>query len=276
MAKGKRSEQDNAINQALPRCLPHLLPILFPQFADLAAFSPEEAKTTFRATIRRELDSVFLFHAKSSIVLHVEIQLNDIKHFSERNLLYYSLIKNRFPEKKIIQYVVYTGKRHPNHVGKELPLENGGKYAYKVVHLAALSLQDFQQVNDILTYAFAVATLKSKEDVEAFTVKFAEISNLVSGQDVNDAMIVLESLIPEDIYKTLNDMIKEKTKPTSKLWDYMIKEGMEKGIEQGKVEGTRKKAIETAQKCLQKGFSIELIAEITGLSEQEVADIAQN
>jgi predicted transposase/invertase (TIGR01784 family) len=52
-----------------------------------------------------------------------------------------------------------------------------------------------------------------------------------------------------------------------------IEKGIERGIERGAKQG-RKEAIETtARKCLEKGMSIELVVEVTGLSAEQLINL---
>ena len=59
-------------------------------------------------------------------------------------------------------------------------------------------------------------------------------------------------------------------------WEYesdrlsMISESERKGLERGKSQGSRQKALETAKNLLQFGLSVENIAKATGLSKAEV------
>ena len=50
-------------------------------------------------------------------------------------------------------------------------------------------------------------------------------------------------------------------------------EGIEQGKSLGLAEGSRQKALETARNLLQFGLSVENIAQATGLSQVEVANI---
>ena len=47
-----------------------------------------------------------------------------------------------------------------------------------------------------------------------------------------------------------------------------LEEGMEKGIEKGIVQGEKLKALEIAEKLLKKGFSVEEVADDTGLDSR--------
>jgi len=52
----------------------------------------------------------------------------------------------------------------------------------------------------------------------------------------------------------------------------LYERALEEGIEKGREEGELKKAIETARKMLEKGFSVSEIQEITGLSEDQLKE----
>jgi predicted transposase/invertase (TIGR01784 family) len=55
------------------------------------------------------------------------------------------------------------------------------------------------------------------------------------------------------------------------LWERDARqEGWEEGVEIGVEKGVEKKAKETARKMLKKGFDIDIIIEITGLSKDEI------
>ena len=51
------------------------------------------------------------------------------------------------------------------------------------------------------------------------------------------------------------------------------KEGEANGIKKGEVSGARKTRLQNAKKMLEKGLDINLIKEITGLSEKEIKNI---
>ena len=50
-----------------------------------------------------------------------------------------------------------------------------------------------------------------------------------------------------------------------------LKEGEAKGRAEGRAEGARAKAIESASKMKTKGYSVDIIADITGLTPDEIA-----
>ena len=68
------------------------------------------------------------------------------------------------------------------------------------------------------------------------------------------------------------------------MYEWILEEGIEKGIEKGieqgiqrgKLEGAHEKALETARAMLNKDYSVNDIAELTGLSIQEIESLRQN
>jgi hypothetical protein len=55
-----------------------------------------------------------------------------------------------------------------------------------------------------------------------------------------------------------------------------LEEGLEKGLEKGLEEGLEKGLEKTARNALAKGFSVDIIREITGLDEETIARLSQN
>jgi predicted transposase/invertase (TIGR01784 family) len=55
--------------------------------------------------------------------------------------------------------------------------------------------------------------------------------------------------------------------------DYAREEYFEKGIEKGIEKGVNQKSIEIARKCFQKRMSLEEIAELTGLSVEQIKEL---
>jgi predicted transposase/invertase (TIGR01784 family) len=58
---------------------------------------------------------------------------------------------------------------------------------------------------------------------------------------------------------------------TVKQWEQdLVQQGLQQGMQKGLLEGEKRKALATARKLKQKGMSIHEIAELTGLSIDEV------
>jgi len=52
-----------------------------------------------------------------------------------------------------------------------------------------------------------------------------------------------------------------------------VKQGMRQGMHEGLQQGMQQKAREDAQKMKEKGYSLEDIADITGLTEDEIKNL---
>ena len=74
-----------------------------------------------------------------------------------------------------------------------------------------------------------------------------------------------------DFEELLSDSVKEaREKSFAEGRSEGVAEGIAKGRVEGVAEGTKKNQIETAKKMLNMGMSIDLIAEISGLSKAEI------
>ena len=82
------------------------------------------------------------------------------------------------------------------------------------------------------------------------------------------------SLENDDINK-VNQLTEVKTM-LAEVVDQIEKRGEERGMQQGMQQGMEQKARENARKMLDRGFSVEDIADITGLSESEISALRQD
>lgn len=102
----------------------------------------------------------------------------------------------------------------------------------------------------------------------------------IDGEDLHKIILAIGNLFEylNDKYgddKTLNE---EVLKMTKTLYDPEVEKrgietGIKKGMEKGMEKGIEKKAMETAKIAIKKGFSDELISELTGLSVDEIKSI---
>ncbi|MGC8765522.1 MAG: hypothetical protein ACP5QT_06520, partial [Brevinematia bacterium] len=82
---------------------------------------------------------------------------------------------------------------------------------------------------------------------------------------------------PEKVGLILKSVEKEGEEVAMSTAEVLIKKGVEQGLQQGLQQGLSKgeykKAIETAKRMLERGSDIEFIADVTGLSIEEVEKI---
>ena len=93
----------------------------------------------------------------------------------------------------------------------------------------------------------------------------------INGEDLHKILLAVSNLFEylNNKYGDDEKLNEEVLKMTKTLYDPEVeKKGIEKGVE--------KKAIETAKVAIKKGFSNELIYELTGLTEEEINIIRQS
>jgi len=62
-------------------------------------------------------------------------------------------------------------------------------------------------------------------------------------------------------------------KPFMSLKEHLFKLGHEQGIEQGHSEGVRETKLEDARKMKEHGIAVKVIADITGLTPEEIGEL---
>ena len=158
----------------------------------------------------------------------------------------------------------------------EKPYEKLGKYIpefqyYKVALNESVEEidEEFKNVNNILAGVFKIVTAKGEEEIKE-TIKVLKVrleKAPAIKKFINDWLahlfnykgFKLENVDEEGVEKMLVTFLKERDK---KAKEEGKEEGIKKGIGMGKEE--------IAKKSLQKGLSPEVIAEITGLSVEEI------
>ena len=89
--------------------------------------------------------------------------------------------------------------------------------------------------------------------------------------------VIFSTDVTEDIVTDSAEVLpieaKEKAMTTA---ERLINRGREEGIQQGISTGVKKNRLETAQKMLEEGLNVSLIARVTGLSEEEVRELQGN
>ena len=113
---------------------------------------------------------------------------------------------------------------------------------------------------------------KEEAYLSLFTATSHEELREIAGDDKEVLKIVdeLERLGLDDKFGLAydNEMMQKKMINTARNWGY--DDGKEDGKAEGLEEGARAKEIEIAKNLLQKGVSIDLVSESTGLSIEEL------
>lgn len=81
----------------------------------------------------------------------------------------------------------------------------------------------------------------------------------------------LDALVDEEKAKSLKEGIEAgKAQGLEEGKAQGLQEGKAQGLQEGKAQGMQQSKIEIAKKMLSKGMSLDLVVEMTGLSEEEI------
>ena len=111
-----------------------------------------------------------------------------------------------------------------------------------------------------------------------------DINNFLRNSDIIEYFLAIEADEKEAIIETLEtkeekEMIFQEIMDRRKKQGFQeglqqgVQQGIQQGIQQGVLKGMHKKAVETAGSLLNEGMPVGKVAEITGLSVNEVEEI---
>ena len=94
-------------------------------------------------------------------------------------------------------------------------------------------------------------------------------------KDINEATIVVKEMSKSEQMRRLAFLRQKAIMDEKSIKRAGIKEGMKEGIKKGMIEGAKKSKIKIAQKMLENGFKIEMIADMTELKNEEIEKIKE-
>ncbi len=164
----------------------------------------------------------------------------------------------------------------------------------EVVHTHTLKNQNNRQVYDKLTYIYLEMPnfckeeheLKTRLDQWLFFIKNLETFTVIPEIFKNDGVFI-EAIEKAELSKMSEEAQAiyfaglKAYRDNYSIMKTAMSEGMEKGIEKGEAnkekyaeEKAKAKQLEMAKNCLKNGLSIEMTVKLTGLTEDEIKDIA--
>ena len=230
----------------------------------------------FTRVEKRESDIVFE-NGKDEII-HIEIQNNNHPQMHLRMLRYYSDILFEYEGYRILQYVIYIGKRDCKM--KSVIKRDNISYSFKIIDLQDMDCEKFLFSNNPSAVALSILCNFQNRDkqtvVNTILARLKELSRdneieyrnylkmvniLSSNRDLEDEVAKGAEMLSVDIEKT----------PFYKMG---IKKGIEDGIKKGIQDGIKKgiqDGIEVvAKKMIEQNMDILVIKSITNLSLEEI------
>ncbi|ALG68791.1 PD-(D/E)XK nuclease family transposase [Beggiatoa leptomitoformis] len=217
----------------------------------------------------------------------VEIQHIKEEDFFDR-FLYYHLIslveqigtyqKYQF-EKTVYTIVVLTSLPRDKSVqfscavSDMSPIDEHGKkhniYPHRLIFLCPRLVNEDTPVNVKTWLELIEDSLDGKLEEDKFTAqKFKDILNAIHQQRIDPALLaqIKDEAAWEDVKR------EERKEGFEAGVQLGLQQGLQEGEKRGEKQGERRKALETAQKMLSKGFSLKEVVELTGLSETDLKE----
>ena len=232
------------------------------------------------------------------ILLHIELQARGGDNLPFRMYYYKSLIFAMYKRESVALAIV-TDKRPKAEAGfyRSSLYNTTTTYEYNRLVVSELDEEELLATDNPFDLALCAAqrALKSRRDERRKHDYLQELLGLLgdrgwSHEDKRRLLLFMEKIINLRDRELILDIVKyqEKLNEEGKIVyiplvervyrDKWIEEGLaqgiaqgiEQGMEQGKLQGEHSKAVATARKMLARHMTVDVIADLTGLSEDEV------
>ncbi len=203
-------------------------------------------------------------------ILHLEIQNQNQPIMPHRMLRYLSDISICHPGEPVYQYVLYIGKE-PLSMADGLT-NVGLQYHYKIIDMHSMDYHFFMQQNS--ADALVLAVLCDFKDEEPRAMVHEILTRLIALSDQDSKMLreyvtMLEVLASNrDLNVDIQQEFEMLEIEVEKLPSYLM------GEQKGERKGDHKRSLLVAKQLLALNMSFEQIAQISGLSIEEVNELA--
>jgi predicted transposase/invertase (TIGR01784 family) len=216
-------------------------------------------------------DSV-IFLESSKIILHIEFQTEPNKNMPFRMADYRLRLYRKFPERQIHQVVIYlTPTKSPLVYQTEF---NIGEllHRFNIIRMWEQPTEILQQYQGLLPFAPLSGTSNPEETLRQVAKQIDNIDDREVQSNVTAATAIISGLaLEKQIIQRLlrSDLMKE-----SVIYQEILLEGKVEGLVEGEIKGITKGKLEErtqiALNMLHSDISIELIAQFTGLTIEQI------
>lgn len=228
---------------------------------------------------RADLIANVVDYQGKAFIVHLEIQNQNQAIMPDRMLRYLSDIRLNYPKQSVYQYLLYIGKA-PFSMADGITSEQL-QYRYQVIDMHDLDYRFFLNQNS--ADALVLAILCDFKDTEPRAVVHEILQRLIAIQQNNikglrDYVSMLEILADNrDLQLDIQEEFKMLEVHIERLPSFVIGEerGIKKGIEQGIEQGAHEKAVAIANQLISLKISLPEVAQITGLTLEEVNQMCQ-
>jgi predicted transposase/invertase (TIGR01784 family) len=216
-------------------------------------------------------DSV-IFLESSEIVLHIEFQTEADKNIPFRMTDYRLRLYRKFSKKQVYQVVIYL-----NLTDSPLVFEtefNLGELIHKfnVIRLWEQPTEILQQYQGLLPFAPLSQTDNPEETLKDVAKQIDNIKDKQVQSNLAAATAIISGLALDK--QVIQRLLRSETMKESVIYQEILLEGEAKGkaegLAEGEVKGMTKERTQIALNMLHSGISLDLIAQFTGLSLEQI------
>jgi predicted transposase/invertase (TIGR01784 family) len=232
-----------------------------------------------------------LFYATENEILHLEIQTNPDPNIPFRSLDYKTRIYRKYPDKQIIQVVIYLKPTNSDLVKQtkfEIP---GTVHTFQVIRLWEQPTELFLNAPGLLPLAVLSNTLNQEGTLRQVAEKIDRLENPKIQSTISNITAILAGLSLDK--GLIRQILRRDVMQESVIYQEILEEGVQKGIaigeqrgkESGRQEGRKEgitigeqrgskeaKAI-VARNLLSIGIPVEQVATATELTLEEIQQL---
>jgi predicted transposase/invertase (TIGR01784 family) len=234
-------------------------------------------------------DSV-IFLGSSEVILHLEFQTTTDKNMAFRMLDYWVRLHRKYPDTQIYQTVIYLKPTDSALVYQSSfdlsSNQSQTKHTFNVIRLWEQDVAIFQEYSGLLPFAALAQTPDPEQTLRQVANRIANIKDKLIQSNVSAATYIISGLaLDKEIIQRLlrKEIMKESVTYQEILLEGMTEgkaqgmtEGKAEGMAQGKAEGMAEIKNQIALNMLRSDISIDLIAQFTGLSTEQIQQLGGN
>ena len=213
-----------------------------------------------------------IFLESSEIILHLEFQTSTDKNIALRMLDYWVRLHRKFPTKKIHQTVIYLKPTNSSLAYQNSFALDQTNHQFNIIRLWEQPTATLQQYQGLLPFVTLSQTANPEATLEQVAQQIETIVDKNIQSNIAAATYIISGLTlsREIIHRLLRTEIMKE----SVTYQEILLEGEAKGEAKGKAEGEAKGKAEAAKQIalnmLNSGISVDLIAQFTGLSLEQI------
>lgn len=215
-------------------------------------------------------DALILLQSEK-VVLHLEFQTQPDTEIPFRMADYRLRVYRRFPQKTMRQVVIYLRQSASPLVHQtqfELP---GTRHEFEVIRLWEQPVDLFLNSPGLLPFAVLTQIVDRAAILQTVATQIETIENRTQQHDLAASTEILAGLVLDKA--TIRQLLRTELMRESVIYQDIFQQGKVEGQAEGKAEGKVEGKAEVARNLLKLGMTIAQIAEVTGLTVEQVSQL---